>query len=117
MKIQLYQTQFAVSEQEYVNYHDGKLSINDIPAKTAFAHVTKDIDIGSSPIPHIGEKVNDSLWPSDICEQKVVDVVFDYSEKICYITLEPFVMRKNSQLYTEFEKISELHGWKYHKMF
>ena len=115
MKLSLYQLQFAVNEDEYEALQDKTMSIENVPVGKLTAILTKEIDIGDQATPRIGESICDSYWPRDFCEQKVVNVCYSYSENICTVTLEPFVMVSGGMLHTELEKIATLHGWKYQK--
>ena len=116
MKLHLSQLQYAVSEKVFNDFHDKKITVDDLPIDKCVASLTKEIDIGTAPTPHIGECISDSYWPSDYSEHRVIGVTYSYSENICYVGLEPFVMVENSLAHTEIEKISTLHGWKYSKI-
>ena len=116
MKLSLYQLQFAVSQDEYEALQDKTMSIENVPVSKLAAILTKEMDIGDQATPHIGESVCDPYWPSDSCEQKVVNVCYSYSDNTCIATLEPFVMVADSMLHTELGKIATLHGWKYQKV-
>jgi len=115
MKLHLYQLQYAVSEKEYEAITNNEMTTANLHIDRLAAILTKDIDIGDQATPHIGESINDSYWPSDFCEQKVVNVCYAYSDGTCTVTLEPFVMVANSTLHNELEKIATLHGWTYQK--
>lgn len=116
MELHLAQLQYAVSQQEFEAFYDKQISAKDLPFDKCVASLTKKIDIGSAPTPHIGEYVSDSYWPSDYSEQKVTSVTYSYSDNICYVGLEPFVMVEDSIAHTEIEKISKSHGWEYNKV-
>ncbi len=116
MKLNITQAQYAINAEDYNRYLDGKYGIKDIPVANLFAQLTKEIDIGNSPIPRIGEKIADPFWPRDFTEQKVVDIVYSYDESTCYITLEAFVIPKDCPLHKEFEKIANSHKWQCQKI-
>lgn len=111
MKLHLYQLQYAVSEKEYETIKNSKMATANLTMDRLVAILTKDIDIGNQATPHIGESINDAYWPSDICEQKVVNVCYSYADSSCTVTLEPFVMVAGGLLHNELEKIASLHGW------
>ena len=112
MKLSLYQLQYAVTEEEYNAIKNNEMSIQDLPVTKLAASLSKELDIGDQATPHIGESICDTYWPSDECEQKVVNVCYSYSDSTCTATLEPFVMVADSTLHIELERIATLHGWK-----
>lgn len=113
MKLCLYQLQFAVSQNEYDAIQEKTMALKNIPVSELAAILTKEIDIGNQSTPNVGDLINDSYWPRDFCEQKVVSISYDYSASTCTATLEPFVMVANCQLHRELERIATLHGWNY----
>ena len=74
MKLHLSQLQYAVSEKVFNDFHDKKITVDDLPIDKCVASLTKEIDIGTAPTPHIGECISDSYWPSDYSEHKVIGV-------------------------------------------
>lgn len=114
MTVQFSQLQFAVTESEYDKIQNKDITVEDIPARKVAGRLTKSFK--NIPIPRIGESISDPYWPSDVMEQKVVDVCYDYSDNCCYVYLEPFFMIEGGQLHRELKKISNLHGWEYHSM-
>lgn len=113
MKLRLYQLQFAVNQAIYDALQDKTMTIEDVSMNDVTAILTKEIDIGNQATPHIGEYICDSYWPSDFCEQKIVNICHDYSAETCVVTLEPFVMVAESALHNQLEHIATLHGWNY----
>ena len=67
-------------------------------------------EINSDIIPNIGMTVEDSLW-KDPGEYKVADVVINYQENCCYITVEKYNDSISNDYKEEFKHIAELHGW------
>lgn len=113
MKLHLYQLQFAVNQAVYDALQDKTMTIENVSMNDVAAILTKEIDIGNQATPHIGEYICDSYWPRDFCEQKIVNICYDYSAETCVVTLEPFVMVAESALHNELERIATSHGWNY----
>ena len=65
----------------------------------------------SMMIPHKGDFVEDPLW-KDPYEYEIEQVIFDYHENTCYVSVFPFVPKIPKDRMDEFEHIAELHGWK-----
>jgi hypothetical protein len=113
MKLNITQAWFSVSVAEYNRMLESELPVNQSSQKQFIGTVTKEIDIGSLPVPNIGEGICDPIWDSHYTEQKVVNVAFDYQGEICYITLEPYVVDEDSEARKNIKRIAEGHGWKY----
>ena len=65
----------------------------------------------SEVIPHIGDKITDLVW-SDPYEYPVVDVVIDYQQKICTVTLEQIQFEHNDKEYLKrWYDMVKSHGW------
>ena len=61
-------------------------------------------------IPHKGDKIEDPLW-KDPYEYDVVDVVLDYGEDTCFVTVAPYESAIPKERMEEFGRIAGLHGW------
>lgn len=64
----------------------------------------------SSMIPRKGDFVEDPLW-KDPYEYEVKKVCFNYSEDVCYVTLDEYTSVLPKTRCAEFKRIAELHGW------
>ncbi|NFI05958.1 hypothetical protein FC959_16620 [Clostridium botulinum] len=63
----------------------------------------------SDIIPHAGDKIGDSVW-KDPYEHEVIEVVINYQENICYVTLESIELA-SIQWLDEWREMVKLHGW------
>ena len=64
----------------------------------------------SSIMPIIGNKIQDSLW-KDPYEYKIEDVVIDYKENECTVTMEKYSHEIPKERVEEISKLAQLHGW------
>lgn len=65
----------------------------------------------SNVIPHKGDFITDSCF-KDPYEHEVIEVIIDYQENKCYVTLKPIVAETNDkQALINYVKMAELHGW------
>lgn len=113
MTVEFSQLQYAVTELEYEKICNKEISVESISPRKIVGRITKSFE--DIPIPRIGESISDSYWPSDFTEQKVVDVLYEYWNNRCYVSLAPFFMPEGCPLHKELERIASLHEWEYHK--
>ena len=62
-------------------------------------------------VPRKGDKIEDPLW-KDPYEYEVTEVLFDYEEDTCFITVNPYKDEIPKSRKEEFAKMATLHGWK-----
>ncbi|NGU29031.1 hypothetical protein [Clostridium perfringens] len=71
--------------------------------------MTKEFE--SPVIPHGGDKIADSVW-KDPYEHNVSEVIIDYSDNTCYVTLEPIRFENNDKdVLKLWYNMVESHGW------
>lgn len=68
--------------------------------------------IESSIIPNIGMSIEDSVW-KDPYDYKVIEVLINYVEDYCYVTLEKYSEIIKNNFKNEFASMVKLHGWNY----
>lgn len=68
-------------------------------------------DYESSVIPTIGMKIEDPIWKEPY-EYAVIEVIIDYYEDACYVTLEEYKDTIPISHKDEFAHVANLHGWK-----
>lgn len=61
----------------------------------------------STLVPRIGERIKDPLFDVD---RKVIDVIYDFSSKVCEVVLIDKEVSDN-KLCEHLQEISELHKW------
>ena len=61
-------------------------------------------------VPRKGDKLEDTLW-KDPYEYEVVEVLLDYEEDTCFVTVAPYEGVIPQERMDEFGRIAELHGW------
>lgn len=71
--------------------------------------MTKEFE--SPVIPHVGDKIADSVW-KDPYEHNVLEVTIDYSTDKCYVTLEPIKFENNNKnILKSWHDMVRSHGW------
>ena len=73
-------------------------------------HIEKKIK--SSIIPNIGMSIEDSVW-KDPYDYKVIEVLINYAEDYCYVTLEKYSEIIKDNFKNEFANMVKLHEWEY----
>jgi hypothetical protein len=73
-------------------------------------HIDKNIE--SSIIPNIGMSIVDSVW-KDPYDYKVIEVLINYAEDYCYVTLEKYSGIIKDNFKNDFANMVKLHGWNY----
>lgn len=68
-------------------------------------------EIESTIIPNVGMSIEDPIW-KDPGEYKVIDVLINYQEDYCYISLEKYNVEIPNKKKDEWAHMAELHGWK-----
>lgn len=61
----------------------------------------------SDMTPSIGAKIKDSLFAE---YKRIIEVIYDYSENKCFVTLEPRVETKE-RLGGHIQEVAKLHHW------
>ena len=61
-------------------------------------------------IPHKGDLLESSLW-KDPYEYEVIEVLYDYEEDLCSITVAPYAITIPKSRMEEFNHMANLHGW------
>jgi len=58
-------------------------------------------------VPSVGNHIKDSLFA---VHKKIIDVLFDFSQDKCFVTLEPRVESKE-RLNGHIQEVATLHNW------
>ncbi|MDU7365406.1 hypothetical protein [Clostridium sp.] len=62
-------------------------------------------------IPHVGDSIGDSVW-KDPYEHKVMEVIINYQENKCLITLECIKFEHDDKnILKQWCEMVKLHGW------
>ena len=61
-------------------------------------------------VPRVGDKIEDSLWKNPY-EYDVVEVIFDYREDTCFVTVSAYEYEIPKERMDEFGRMAEMHGW------
>lgn len=114
MKLYIYQPWYALNEPEFNAYQDGKLKVEELTTKIPYATLTKSIDVGTSPVPHLGEFFEDSVWDPDHTQHEVIRVTYAYQEKeySCCIQLKAYIIPMGPPV-SNLEDHVPSHGWEY----
>ncbi len=68
-------------------------------------------EFNSDIIPHKGDKIGDPVWKKPY-EYEVIEVIIDYNDNICYVTLEAITFdHNNKEVLKEWFEIVKLHDW------
>lgn len=74
-------------------------------------HISISKEFESNIIPHKGDYIADLVWDEPY-QYKVSEVVIDYSQNTCYVTLAMIVLESSDlQALKKFKEIAELHNW------
>lgn len=68
--------------------------------------------IESTVIPNIGVSIEDPVWKEPY-DYKVAEVMINYNEDCCYVTLEKYSDTISANFINDFAKMVKLHGWEY----
>ncbi|WP_238902652.1 hypothetical protein [Clostridium sp. YIM B02506] len=90
-----------------------KISISQVLSLKTFSNgsITMRKEFESNIIPHKGDMIGDPVFSSPY-EYEVADVIIDYENNTCYVTLEMVNMDHNNvEVLKEWKEVCKLHGW------
>jgi hypothetical protein len=92
---------------------DMKIRLSQVISLKTYSEGTISIskEFQSNIIPHKGDMIGDSVW-KDPYEHEVDEVIIDYSQDTCFVSLEMIKMdHDNIEVLKEWKQMVKLHGW------